>query len=70
MKVSIIQTNLFWEDREKNLAHFDNLINRITEPTDLIILPEMFTTGFSMNPERTAEPHFTITHNWLLNKAK
>lgn len=70
MKVSIIQTNLFWEDREKNLAHFDALINRITEPTDLIILPEMFTTGFSMNPERTAEPHFTITHNWLLNKAK
>jgi len=70
MKVSIIQTNLFWEDREKNLAHFDTLLDKITEPSDLIVLPEMFTTGFSMNPEKTAEAHLTETHNWLLKKAR
>ncbi len=70
MKVTIIQTHLFWEDREKNLAHFDVLLDKIKEPTDLIVLPEMFTTGFSMNPAKVAEEHLTITHNWLLKKAK
>jgi predicted amidohydrolase len=45
MKVSIIQTNLFWEDREKNLAHFDALINKINETSALIVLPERFTTA-------------------------
>lgn len=70
MKVTIIQTHLFWEDREKNLAHFDVLLDKIKEPTDLIVLPEMFTTGFSMDPAKVAEEHLTITYNWLLKKAK
>ncbi len=70
MKVTIIQTQLFWEDRKKNLEHFDALLNKINEPTDLIVLPEMFTTGFSMHPERMAEQHLTVTYNWLLKKAK
>ncbi|MBA3682787.1 MAG: amidohydrolase [Bacteroidetes bacterium] len=70
MKVSIIQTHLFWEDREKNLSHFDALIDKLKEPTDLIILPEMFTTGFSMDPAKVAEEHLTVTYNWLLKKAK
>ena len=69
MNVSLIQTSLFWEDREKNLAHFDALIHSIREKTDLIILPEMFTTGFSMNPAKTAEPHKTTTFEWLKKKA-
>lgn len=69
MKVTLIQTNLFWEDREKNLAHFDALIDSIREPTDLIVLPEMFTTGFTMAPEKNAEQHLTVTYNWLLKKA-
>lgn len=56
MKVTIIQTALHWEDRQKNLAHFDALVNSITESTDLIVLPEMFTTGFTMNPSKLAEP--------------
>ena len=55
MKVTLIQTQLFWEDRQKNLAHFDQLISSVTEQTDLIVLPEMFTTGFSMNPKKVAE---------------
>ena len=56
MKVTIIQTALHWEDRQKNLAHFDTLLNSIKETTDLIILPEMFSTGFTMNPAQLAEP--------------
>lgn len=55
MKVTIVQTALHWEDREKNLAHFDALVNSIRETTDLIVLPEMFSTGFTMNPAKLAE---------------
>lgn len=69
MKVTIIQTKLHWEDPEKNRAHFGQLIDSISEKTDLIILPEMFTTGFSMRPEKVAEAHQTITYNWLKKKA-
>lgn len=70
MKVTIIQTNLFWEDKEKNIQHFNHLLNKINEPTDLIVLPEMFTTGFSMHPEKIAEEHLSLTFNWLTTKAK
>ncbi len=70
MKVTYIQTHLHWEDREKNLSHFDALINSIKEETNLILLPEMFTTGFSMNPKKTAEPANGITLKWMQQKAK
>jgi omega-amidase len=69
MKITYIQTHLHWENREKNLSHFNSLINAITEPTDLIILPEMFTTGFTMNPKQFAE-NDTVTLNWLKQKSK
>ncbi len=69
MNVTIIQTHLFWENREKNLQHFDTLINAINQSTDLIVLPEMFTTGFTMNPKILAESD-TITLTWLKQKAK
>jgi omega-amidase len=55
LTISIIQTPLFWEDKERNLAMFSQKINDIEDKTDLIILPEMFTTGFSMKPEQFAE---------------
>lgn len=70
MKVTLIQTALFWEDREKNLEHFETLIKSISEKTDLIVLPEMFTTGFSMQPEKVAEPADGVTLNWLKDRAK
>jgi omega-amidase len=70
MNLTFIQTHLHWENREKNLAHFNTLIGRVNEPTDLIILPEMFTTGFTMNPEKLAEPSNGETLTWLKQKAK
>jgi len=70
MKVTIIQTNLLWEDSEKNISHFNHLINSISEKTDLIVLPEMFTTGFTMNPEKFAEKANGETLTWLKQKAK
>ena len=45
LTISLIQSNLFWEDVEKNISHFDALISEISE-TDIILLPEMFNTSF------------------------
>lgn len=70
MQVTLIQTSLFWEDREKNLAHFNNLLNSVQEKTDLIVLPEMFTTGFTMNPSKLSEPASGPTLAWLQQKAQ
>src|SRR4051812_13740807 len=70
MNVTFIQTSLYWEDRKKNLAHFDSLLNTIGQETQLIVLPEMFTTGFSMKPEQIAEPSNGETLAWLKKKAK
>ncbi len=69
MKITYIQTYLHWENREKNLQHFDSLIDNIRESTDLIILPEMFTTGFTMNPKQFAE-NDNLTLEWLKQKAR
>ena len=55
LRVTLIQTTLFWEEIQKNLDHFDQLLNRITEPTDLILMPETFNTGFSINPATCSE---------------
>jgi omega-amidase len=55
LTVTLIQTNLFWEDPGKNIEHFTGLLDRITEPADLILLPEMFNTGFTINTASCGE---------------
>lgn len=55
LTITLIQSDIFWEERQKNLDHFGHLIDRIGEPTDLILLPETFNTGFSINPAVCAE---------------
>jgi predicted amidohydrolase len=69
MKISTIQTQLFWEDIEANLLHFNKLINKIDSQTDLIILPEMFSTGFTSNTSKVAENENGKAFKWLKNKA-
>ena len=70
MKVAIIQTHLFWEQPQKNRIHFEEKINAITENVDLIILPEMFTSGFTMNPAAVGETMKGKTVIWLQHLAK
>lgn len=65
MKITIIQTNLAWEKKDENLSHFKNLISDITNDTDIIILPEMFSTGFTMNAKSLAEPMTGNTIQWM-----
>lgn len=54
LKITLVQCHQFWEDKTANLAHFDGLLEHF-ETGDLILLPEMFNTGFSMNAEILAE---------------
>lgn len=65
LKVSLIQADLIWEDADKNRAHFDSLLSQIPAETDIVILPEMFTTGFSMHPVPLAETMEGETVQWL-----
>ncbi|MBC7865006.1 MAG: amidohydrolase [Bacteroidia bacterium] len=55
LKITSIQTFLYWEDAAANISHFESRISSVKEESDLIVLPEMFTTGFTMNPEKFAE---------------
>lgn len=73
IKVALVQANQTWEDKAKNLAHFEDLITSI-EDVDLILLPEMFQTAFSMNVEALAETeNESASLEWLkmisLNKS-
>ncbi|XOV92096.1 MAG: nitrilase family protein [Bacteroidota bacterium] len=65
LKVSLVQTDILWESIESNLAHCEELIWQIKGDTDLIILPEMFSTGFTMEPKPLAELMNGKTHNWM-----
>ncbi len=64
LTISIIQTNLFWENTVANLAMFEEKIEVIGQ-TDLIVLPEMFSTGFTMQPEKVSEPMNFTTFKWM-----
>lgn len=70
MKVALVQVPLFWENPKQNRNYFENKINSITENVDLIVLPEMFTTGFTMNPKSVAETMQGETVLWLQALAK
>lgn len=65
LKVTLIQSQLQWEQPEANRALFSEKISSISETTDLIILPEMFTTGFSMNAVHLAESMNGDTLKWM-----
>lgn len=70
MKVTIIQSPLIWENPKQNRSYFEEKINSISENTDLIVLPEMFTSGFTMNPINVAETMQGETVLWLQSLAK
>lgn len=62
---TIIQTNLHWEQKALNLQMLEEKINSIQPKTEIVILPEMFSTGFSMNPEKLAEEMDGETIKWM-----
>ncbi|WP_298609570.1 amidohydrolase [uncultured Thiothrix sp.] len=69
LRVSLVQTELAWQNPEANRAHFAELLQDLAGQTDLIVLPEMFTTGFMMAPEIHAEAYGGATFTWLQTQA-
>jgi len=65
LSITTIQTNLQWENKAANLRMLENKINAIEEKTEIIVLPEMFSTGFSMQPQLLAEAMDGETINWM-----
>jgi omega-amidase len=70
MKIALIQTALAWENPTENRSHLVPKINGFMEDVDLIILPEMFASGFTMNPKAVAETMQGETVSWLQHLAK
>lgn len=70
MKVTIIQSNLVWENKEANLNQLEEKISEISTEQDLIVLPEMFNTAFSMRPEVFSELPNSETHHWMHKMSK
>ena len=68
LSVAIIQTELKWEDIDENLLRLTEKLNQVSD-TDLIILPEMFSTGFTMNAKLVAERESGKAVNWLIKMA-
>ena len=70
MKIALLQAPLIWENPIANRKYFEEKIISITENVDLIVLAEMFTSGFTMNPKAVAEPMQGETVLWLQVVAK
>ena len=64
-----IQADLVWENPTENIAFFEEKINTLSKNTDLVVLPEMFTSGFTMNPEKVAEKMNGNTVSWMQKMA-
>lgn len=62
MKVALFQQDISWSDIDNNLDRIEQKISQLDDDIDLVVLPEMFTTGFDMNPKPLAEPMEGKTH--------
>lgn len=69
LKTALLQADLVWEDIEANTKKFEETIASLSGDVDLIVLPEMFTTGFSMNAKELAEPFKGASFQWMQKMA-
>jgi omega-amidase len=66
LRITTIQTDLIWQNKAANLKKIGNILKGpLRGTTDVVVLPEMFTTGFSMSPETLAEPMSGATMAFL-----
>jgi predicted amidohydrolase len=70
LKISLVQSDIVWENKEKNLEHYGNLLKTIAGKSDLAVLPEVFSTGFSMHAEHLAETNTGLTISTIRSWAK
>lgn len=70
LRISIIQSEIIWEDKEKNIKNYHFYISQLTDKTDLVVLPETFTTGFSINAKYLSETDIDKTMQTVQSWAK
>ncbi|BAX81876.1 amidohydrolase [Labilibaculum antarcticum] len=70
LKVSLVQLELVWGNVEENLKRISNLLLPMKNQTDLIVLPEMFSSGFMMENKNLISPKAAMTLDWMKNQAK
>ena len=68
--ITTVQSDLYWEDKKANFKLFDEAIQKTSEKSRLIILPEMFTTGFSMNTKDLAEEMNGHSIHWMIKQSE
>lgn len=69
MKIAILQVNIEWENKKNNLTTFSYWLSKLDKNVDLVVFPEMFTSGFTMSPQNVAESKAGFTLKWLKSKA-
>ncbi|GAB4314936.1 MAG: nitrilase family protein [Bacteroidales bacterium] len=69
LKITLVQTDLVWENPEQNRRKFDLILDSPETDTDLVILPEMFPTGFTMNAAKVCEPEPGASLEWMKSLA-
>lgn len=69
LRISLVQADLVWHQADVNRLQFEALLAPLAGQTDLVVLPEMFTTGFTMSPETVAEPENGDTVQWMQAQA-
>lgn len=70
ISICLIQTPLVWQEPSANIQMLDKKIASVSEPMDVILLPEMFTSGFTMSPQDVAEDLDGLTINWMKHVAQ
>jgi len=69
LNITLLQSDIVWEDKQANFAQYESQLASIKERKEVVVLPEMFTTGFSMQPERFAETMEGETIEWMRQMA-
>jgi len=70
LRLTLVQTDMYWHDTTANLAHYEEWLWDLAGATDVIILPEMFQTGFTMEVEAVSEPMNLHTFKWMRQLAQ
>ncbi len=70
LKIALIQSELVWEDHEANLHRFHEMIDQVQAGVHLIVLPEMFSTGFSLNPAGLAQRMDGSAVSWMKARSR
>jgi predicted amidohydrolase len=70
LRVALVQADLHWELPEANRAMLEEMLWQLPGPADVVVLPEMFTTGFTMRAAQVAEPMGLHTTRWMLQQAR